>query len=419
MNATHSETTPGRSVSVVVAAAIGMAGGFAALYFSTLPIFLKPLASEFGWGRAQTAAATLAAMLGMALGAVLVGRLLDKLGPAKVIAVSIAAMAAATAALSLQQGSLVLFGLMSFAIGLLGVATTPLGYLSVFPRWFDGRLGLAMGLAMVGLGLGTVSFPIVAQSLMTTWGWRGAYVGLALLALVFGALAWALLFMQKDARSSSHGSSVGFAKDDAAVSEGLTTAEAVRSGRYWLIAGVVFLVSAAGLGSAVHSAAMFTDRDTSVELAAKAVALSGLGVVLGRLITGALLDVMSVGKVGGMTFLLGATGLALVAWAPADSTSLLILGTFLGGLAIGAEGDFIPFVVRRYFGLRAFGAIYGTLFGVYAFGGMVGPVLFGVSFDRLGSYQPAYATAAVLCAIGALATMFLGPYRFSQKPSGH
>ncbi|MDO8776650.1 MAG: MFS transporter [Burkholderiaceae bacterium] len=126
MNASHSEAIPGRSVSVAVAAAIRMASGFAALYFSTLPIFLKPLASEFGWGRAQTAAATLAAELGMALGAVLVGRLLDKLGPAKVIAVSISAMAAATATLSLQQGSLVLFGLMSFVIGLLGVATTPL-----------------------------------------------------------------------------------------------------------------------------------------------------------------------------------------------------------------------------------------------------------------------------------------------------
>lgn len=413
MNSSHIETTPGRSASVVVASAIGLGGGFAALYFSTLPIFLKPLASEFGWGRAQTAAATVAAMLGMALGAVLVGRLLDKLGPAKVIAVSIAAMAAATAALSLQQGSLVLFGLMSFAIGLLGVATTPLGYLSVFPRWFDGRLGLAMGLAMVGLGVGTISFPIVAQTLISTWGWRGAYMGLALLAFVFGALAWTILFMQKEARSTR---SVGLTKDAVAISEGLTTAQAVRSPRYWLLATVVFLVSAAGLGSAVHSASMFTDRGMSVELAARAVAASGLGVVLGRLIAGALLDVLSVGKAGGVPFLLGAGGLALMAWAPADSHYLLFLGAFLGGLAIGAEGDFIPFVVRRYFGLRAFGATYGTLFGVYAVGGVVGPVLFGVSFDRLGSYQPAYSTAAVVCALAAVATMFMGPYPFGHKP---
>lgn len=401
-------TSRARKASVVFAAALGMGGGFAALYFSTLPIFLKPLASEFGWGRAQTAAATVAAMLGMAVGAVLVGRWIDKFGAAKVIAASIVTMAAMTAALSLQQGSLALLGLMSFTVGLLGVATTPLGYLSVFPRWFDGRLGLAMGLAMVGLGLGTVSFPVVAQRLMSAWGWRGAYVGLAVLAFALGGLAWAMLFGPRDARSAEP---AGQTTSAHAVVDGSTAAEALRSGRYWLLAVVVFLVSAAGLGGAVHGAAMFTDRGMSAELAAKAVALSGLGVVLGRLITGALLDILSVGRAGGLSFLLGAAGLALVAWAPDGSHVILVIGAFLGGLAIGAEGDFIPFAVRRYFGLRAFGAIYGTLFGVYALGGMVGPILFGLSFDRLGSYGPAYSLAAVLCAGAALATMALGSRR--------
>ena len=76
MNSLHIKTTAERSASVVLAAASGLEGAFAALYFSILPIFLKPVASEFGLGRTQTTAVTVAAMLGMAARTVLMGRLL-------------------------------------------------------------------------------------------------------------------------------------------------------------------------------------------------------------------------------------------------------------------------------------------------------------------------------------------------------
>ena len=398
---------------VVLGCALGMGGGFAALYFSTLGIFLKPLSEEFAWGRAQTSAATVLSMLGMAIGAILVGRLIDRMGAKRVLGGSICLMAGLTAMMSQLQGNVVHVAALSFAIGFVGVATTPLGYLAVLTRWFEGRLGLALGVSMMGLGIGTVVFPIVAQAFISQWGWRGAYMSLALVALGLGAVAWFLLFVMAGAPPSVQTINET-AQTVAPESEGETLKQAMRSPRYWGIVVILFLVSAAGLGAVVHTAAFLTDSSISKDMAAKAVALSGLGVVLGRLIAGALMDKYSAARVGAAAFLLGGIGLSIMASVSPTLVAMLMLGVFLAGFAIGAEGDFIPFIVRRYFGMRSFGTIYGTLFGVYALGGLAGPIAFGVSFDRMGSYSPAFTVAAAACVAGAIATLFLGKYRFAS-----
>lgn len=401
-----------KQVLVVLGCAIGMSGGFAALYFSTLGIFLKPLAQEFSWGRAQTSAATVLAMLGMAIGAVLVGRLIDRIGAKLVLGVSIILMAGLTASMSLLQGQVAHVAILSFAIGLVGVATTPLGYLVVLTRWFEGRLGLALGAAMVGLGIGTVLFPMIAQSLISQAGWRSAYMSLAWIALGLGVVAWVMLFVLAGT-VPSHQVNSSASDTNARTSEGDSLQQAIHSPRYWGIVGILFLVSAAGLGAAVHTAAFLTDSQITPQIAAQSAALSGLGVVLGRLIAGALMDAFSAARVGAVAFLLGGVGLAIVASASPALIAALLFGAFLAGFAIGAEGDFIPFIVRRYFGMRSFGAIYGTLFGVYALGGVTGPIAFGLSYDRMGSYIPAFAAASVACVIGALGSLFLGKYRFA------
>jgi predicted MFS family arabinose efflux permease len=398
-----------RQTLVVAGAGLGMGGGFAALYFSTMALFLKPIATEFGWGRAQTSAATMLAMVGMAVGAMVVGRLIDRFGAPRMIALSAIAMSLLTASLSLLPGSPAVMGTLCFLIGLVGVATTPLGYLSVLPRWFDVRLGFALGAAMVGLGLGTIVFPVMAQKWILALGWRDAYVALAATSLLISMVAWGMVFsMRAPAVEAAVSRSRG--QDDGA--EGVTLRQAVRSARYWLIAVVLFVASAAGLGVAVHGAALLTDRGLSPEGAAQVAALSGLGVMLGRLAAGALMDAMSAPPVGAASFLLGATGIAIYAYGPAGHLAILSLAGVLAGFAIGAEGDLIPFAVRRYFGTRAFSAIYGTLFGVYALGGVVGPVVFGIAFDRTGGYRGILTAAAIGCVLAAIGALGFGPDRY-------
>lgn len=398
-----------RQARVLLGAGLGMGGGFAALYFSTLSLFLKPLAQEFGWGRGQASAATALAMAGMAVGAVLVGRLIDRLGAAYVIACSAIGMAVLTGFMSFLTGNAAIAGVLCFFIGLVGAGTTPIGYLSVLPRWFDRRLGLALGAAMVGLGLGTIVFPMVAHQAIASFGWRGAYVLLAGASLALSVVAWLLIF------SADRGGAAPVSQAIQSVAGGgLSLREAMATPRYWLLVVVLFAASAAGLGMAVHGAALLTDRGVSAQAAAQIAALSGLGVMLGRLFAGSLMDSWSAPPVGAGSFLLGAVGVVLYGHGPVDSIPVLSLAGVLAGFAIGAEGDLMPYAVRRYFGPKAFGAIFGTLFGVYALGGLIGPVMFGVAFDRMGNYQGVLTVAAVACAFSAIGCLLLGRERFAH-----
>jgi MFS transporter, OFA family, oxalate/formate antiporter len=399
-----------KQLLILFATALGLSCGFGALYFSTIPIFLKPLATQFGWGRGGTAAAVVLAMLGQAVGAVVIGRLIDLMGAAFTIALSIIGMAGFILMMSQQSNSLPVLGFASFCIGLIAVATTALGYLTVLTRWFEQRLGLAYGVAMLGFGIGTMIFPLVAQTMITNWGWRNAYFGLAAIAIIGGGLSWVLLFVVAGAQNVAD-KTIAVVKHSV-LATGDTISEAMASSRYWLLALVLFLVSAASLGLVVHMPAMLSDRSVNADVAARIVAIGGLGVLVGRLLAGAMMDRYAAPVVGGCAFLLGSLGLVLFGLVPSSVLWLTFAAAFFVAFAIGAEGDFIPFVVRRYFGMKYFGSVYGSLFCIFALGGIAGPVLFGFSFDRLGSYTPAVLVAAGVCFFAAVCTFFLGKYRF-------
>lgn len=397
-----------RQVRMVLGAALGLASGFATTYFSTLSIFLKPVTSELGWGRTEGSAAGVLSMLGLAIGALVVGRLIDRFGPARVISASVVLMASLIFLLSRLSNNPVLFGILSFSIGIAGAATTPPGYLSVLARGFERRLGLALGLAGAGMGVGTAFMPVIAQQLINNFGWRGAYVALAAGSATLGILACMLMFPRTGTTlpTQLHLSGVTPASD------GQTFRQATRDGKFWALVVIFFLAPAAVLGMSVHFSSMFTDRGLSPDSAATAVALAGLGVLVGRLGAGALLDLIVAPRVAAVAFILASIGSAMVALDMSASLAALAFAAFLGGIALGAEGDFMPFMVRRYFGLRSFGTIYGTLFCVFAVGGVTGPVLFGLSFDRLGSYTPMLGIGAITCLSCAAGILMLGPYRY-------
>lgn len=60
-------------------------------------------------------------------------------------------------------------------MGLVGGGTAIVPYFGVIAHWFDKRRGLALGLAMVGVGLSNFTMPSVAQAMISSVGWREAY----------------------------------------------------------------------------------------------------------------------------------------------------------------------------------------------------------------------------------------------------
>lgn len=95
-----------------------------------------------------------------------------------------------------------------------------------------------------------------------------------------------------------------------------------------------------------------------------------------------------------------------------------VVGTILLGLGIGAEIDLMSFLITRYFGIRAFGAMHGLMFSVFVLGNAAGAGALGWSFQLLKSYGPAFAAFEALLLIACILFATLGAYRYPVKAMG-
>lgn len=401
------QSSGAKRVLVVIGAALGMSGGFATVFLGSAGVFLKPIAAEFAWSRSQLSAMMMCSMLGLALSGPLFGVLIDRIGGRKVVWLAILMLVGGLSCLAVFPKNYWLFSGACFFIGLGGAGTSPPGYLSVFPGWFNRRLGLALGCAMFGLGIGAFLMPVMVQSVIAAYGWRQAYAACAMIALILGFVATQMIF--------SGTSPVSIASKKAksqALAEGETLGEAVRTVRFWIMAVVLLLIAAAGVGATVHAAALFSDRGLTPTLAARAAALIGAGLAPGRLVSGILMDRFHAPVVAAVSFVAGASGLFLITVSGNSSFTHFAIGAVLLGFTLGTEGDIMPYFVRRYFGTKSFSTIYGLLFAAFSIGGVVGPITFGLAYDKTGSYFNVSLVAAGLCLTCAVAILSVGRYRY-------
>ncbi|WP_235215054.1 MULTISPECIES: MFS transporter [Burkholderia] len=396
-------------VTIVAGAAIGMALGYAPVFNATAGVFAPVMLREFHWTREQAAMSYAASMGGLAVASPFVGMLMDRLGVRRVILASAIAFSLAVACMGLQSGAIGAWIALSLAIGVSGAATSVLGYLAILPQWFDRRLGLATGCAMVGLGVGTAAAPTVTQHLIAAFHWRHAYQIIACVSLGGSLLACALIRERKVARRPQ--------ADDrlADITGAEQTFPAVKLGT---IVVVAFLASSATLSLNPHLPVLLADRGLSPGAAANCASLVGVGILVGRLISGVLIDYLHAPLVGAGFLLAGALGYLLL--MNAASLPSVLLACACIGVAIGVEGDLLSYLVRAYLGLRRFGLHYGIAFAGYGVGAVVGPLVAGRYFDLYRNYALPLRLAPIVLVIASVLLVSLGKYRTlrSDRPKG-
>ncbi len=382
---------------VLLSCLVGMAFSISPVYLASVSVFIKPLASEFGWGRLQVSGAVSVATLLLAVCSPMVGSMLDRYGPRRLILVGTTLFSAAIASMALLKANYVVYLAIAAAIGISGASSNSFVYLSVLPNWFDKRFGLSLGIAMLGVGIGQLAAPIYASALVSHFGWRTAYaaIGLIVFAVTFPT---ALLLL----RDRPKGSTTKSAQQHEFVA-GFTRAEAIAHPAFWRLSLSFFFITVAASGCIVHLIPMLTDRGVASADAAKLAALIGSSLMVGRLVTGVLLDRLSATWIGVVCFGGATCGIALLMLN--GHGSLTALGIVLVGLAFGVEGDLMAFMTRRVFGMRAYGAIYGLMFGIFNAGIVLGPLVMGFSFDRTQSY---FDGLGALIAMAGTAMVLIG-----------
>jgi MFS family permease len=396
-------SAPGRNPGwlVVLAAYFGVMVSFGSLLVFTFSIFLKPLSGAFGWSRESISAAFGFAALTVAVCSPPLGHLLDRFGPRRVILPCMAVFGIGFASLGFLTPSLFHLYAVFVLLGIVGNGTTQMGYSRAVSTWFDRRRGLALALVMAGVGTGAMVFPPMAQALIAGYGWRAAYLVLGSLILILG-LPLTALFVRERPR----GGEGGILKHPAL--EGATVAQGVRSRVFWILIGTLFLSSISVNGAIAHLSPLLTDRGVAARNAALAASLLGLASFCGRLITGFLLDRFFGPRVGFFLYVAAAAGILLLATAGAALPGMAAAA--LIGLGVGAEADLTPYLLTRYFGLRAFSTLYGFTWTAYAIAGAIGPVWMGKAFDATGSYASLLTTLSVATLVSAGLLLLLPRY---------
>ncbi len=389
---------------VVLAASLGVMAGFGSLFVYTFAVFVKPLSVEFHWNRESISLGFGLAAITLGLISPLLGRLIDRFGPRRIILPCMTVFACAIASLALLRSQLWQFYTTCIVIGLVGNGAAHLAYSRSISTWFQRRLGVALALVMVGAGLGAMLLPVFAQAIITRAGWRATYLSLGCVALLLGLpLSWRYV----RERGLAH-------RQTAPVEHpGQTWQQGLRCFTFWIIVTVLFVSSISMNGAITQLSALLTDRGISPKEAALCASMLGGSSLLGRIVVGWLLDRFFAARVALVVNLTTAAGIFLLARAsgfPAGGLAAALIGIGAGG-----EAAITPYLLTRYFGLRAFSTLYGLTWTFYAAAGAIGPVILGRAFDSTGSYTSLLVLLAGVLCLAAAMNLLLPRYSQSSQ----
>ncbi|MFM2044953.1 MAG: hypothetical protein RLY86_3529 [Pseudomonadota bacterium] len=396
-----------RGWPVVLAAAVGIGTGLSPIPFYTIGVFVGPLAQEFGWTVGQIMFALLIMTFGAVIMGPVIGALSDRFGVRKVALTSVVLFAGSLLLFAAGTGSIYLFWFNWGLMAVVGAGTLPITWTRAVNNWFNENRGLALGLSLLGTGLFGSFAKLYANYLIGEVGWRGAYVGLALLPLLLSLpIAW--YCFRETPGEGERGTAAQQEAARMAARRGLTLRQAAKGYHFWIL-GLAFIPISFAVGGPIPNleklmASKGFDKDAAVQLAS----LIGPAVIAGRLIGGWLIDRL---WAPGVSFVLLSSP-AIALWLLTGDVSWTMAAVCIAmiGFAAGVEYDVMAFLVSRYFGLRAYGAIYGSMYGFFALGAGFGPVLFGRSFDATGSYDSILLTSAGVLVVSAASLLLLGRY---------
>jgi len=363
-------------------------------------VFLIAFIDAFGWTRAEASIAYAVSQLVSGATSPLVGVLVDRLGPRRMVVIGgilLSAGLLATAQAQALWHVVVLYGVvMTLGANCLGLVV----FVPVLSRRFVRRRGMAVAIVQSANGFARAASAPLSQILIAGLGWREAYLAQGgFMAIVF--LPLALLFRGSDTERSSHAG--GHSSD-----EGWTLAEAIRTPHFWLLS-LVYVFT--GLGSflvALHQLAFAVTVGFNKLYAAEVLGLGAFLSLPGVILTGWISDYIGRELSAVITYGTSIFGVmcALFITSP-DQHLLLWLHACFFGLTWGARGPAITAKTADLFPGPRLGTILGAITIGTGVGSAAGSWLAGWSFDLTGNYHLAFGLSIFFYACGSIAFWML------------
>ena len=396
------EATQGRFyygwVMVAVAAVMMFASGPGQSY--TFSVFLDPIGEDLGVSKASIATAYAIATLVAAFLLPRMGKLLDHMGPRKMLMIVSAVLGLACLFFGAAANFLWLaagFAMLRF----MGQGATMMGAANLVSHWFAKRRGFAMSLMALGFASSMAIHPPLGGWLVEHYGWRTAWV-------VLGVMTWVVMMIPLLLLVIDRPEHVGLEVDgeqsttteSAKALDGLTLVEARREPAFYLLCTVWFVVG--GLVTVLHffQVAVLGEAGLDASVAARFFPISAITMVITMPFVGRLFDSTRTRYVIAIAMLLIAAALFLITVVSGVSSAIVYAVVF--GLSNAFMMTMFGYLWPRYFGRAHLGSIQGAGQMVGVVGASLAPIPVGFAIDQLGSASTTLRLLAILAIIVAV-----------------
>lgn len=388
---------------VVAGTFIVLCVGFGIAYsFSS---FFLPLQERFAANRGEISLVfSIAGALYFSLGLV-TGAIADRYGPRLVVGGGMVLVALGIFAASRAETLWQVFAGYGLGVGIgMGAAYVPA--VAALQRWFNRKRGLATGIAVAGIGIGTLAGPPLAKLMIDSFGWRGAWVGLALIALAAALVATITVRRSPEAYGlrpdGDAAPPAGAGQTPPATGDSLN--EAIRLPVFWLLFASCAIYAFGLFTPFVHLVPYARDVGHGEAFGVSLIMLLGVGSTLGRFVFAGIADRIGRRRMYALS-ILGSCPVLLL-WASTSHWLALVVFATLFGALYGGFVAMAPSVMADYFGTRAVGSILGAQYASVAVGILVGPPAAGWIFDATRSYTTAIVASAGLALVAGLTVLF-------------
>lgn len=403
------EFTP-QSLAVVGSALVGATCSGLVVAGAAIPVFIGAIKADYGWDHAEIGGAVTLLYVGMAIGAPICGRAIDRFGPRAILLPLTFLSGLILASFSVIGHSLPVFYAAHFLLGL--AQPGAVAYSKLLSSWFFRRRGIALTALGLGVAIAQMAVPPIARRLLEAVGWHNAYRAFGAAELLVSFPILFLFFRERRATGREPGQpGSNEIRPDGAPSIGL--AQAMRSKAYWLLVGAQVAGTFAFLGVSTHAVGIMVEHGVGAAMAVWGLSAFAGGALVAQILTGLLLDRFDTPRVIVPFAVLSLLSMALL--CVSHGAVPVLAEIMLFGIGCGGQTSMTSYFTTRYFGVRNFSTIYGSLLPILLLLSAPGPVLVGAVFDHTGSYGWALTGLGVALALTVALFWLLKPYPYPVK----
>jgi len=393
---------------------------------ASFSVYYVALLEDYAWSRSGSAGVQSIALLTYTLLAPLVGGLIDRFGPRRVIIPGILVLSLGLVLCStidtLGQFYL-LYGMVTGAgITCIGIVT----YSSILAHWFEKKRGLASGIAVSGMGIGTFVLVPLSQSFISMWGWRTAFIITGALVLIILLPANAIFLRHKpeetgqyvdgSKRSETPRRSFSQKENRHEIETDWTLKKAFQAGRFWALIAFPFLSITGIYIVLVHNVKFLVDQGIEKMTAALVFAMVGVISSMFRIFWGWLSDRIGRETTFTMGILCACLGVGSLLLLESSGSRLFTYSFFIFfGVGWGVTAPMYMSVSADLFKGRIFGLIYGFLEAGVGLAGALGAWAAGFIFDKTHSYGGAFALAIVVMLMSIVFVWLAAPRKTNRR----